>query len=45
MIPKKLIIKGLYSYQTEQTVDFERLTEGNLFGIFGKVGAGKSSIF
>ncbi|POY37980.1 hypothetical protein C3K47_05500 [Solitalea longa] len=46
MIPVKLTIKGLYSYQDEQeqTIDFARLTEGHLFGIFGGVGSGKSSI-
>ncbi len=44
MIPKLLTIKGLYSYQTEQTIDFEELTKSHLFGIFGNVGAGKSSI-
>jgi exonuclease SbcC len=44
MIPKSLTIKGLYSYQSEQTIDFEALSAAHLFGIFGKVGAGKSSI-
>ena len=44
MIPKSLTIKGLYSYQTEQKIDFAELMQGNLFGIFGNVGAGKSSI-
>jgi DNA repair protein SbcC/Rad50 len=44
MIPKLLTIKGLYSYQTEQTINFAELTKDNLFGIFGNVGAGKSSI-
>ena len=44
MIPKNLIIKGLYSYQAEQTINFTELTKDNLFGIFGNVGAGKSSI-
>ena len=44
MIPQKLTIKGLYSYQKEQTIDFSRLMEGQLFGIFGSVGSGKSSI-
>ena len=44
MIPQTLTIKGLYSYQREQTVDFSRLLEGQLFGIFGSVGSGKSSI-
>lgn len=44
MIPQYLRIKGLYSYQTEQVVDFEKLTSASLFGIFGSVGSGKSSI-
>ena len=44
MIPVKLTIQGLYSYQEEQTIDFTKLTEANLFGIFGAVGSGKSSI-
>lgn len=44
MIPISLTIKGLFSYQKEQTIHFDRLIEGQLFGIFGTVGSGKSSI-
>ena len=44
MIPVYLTIKGLYSYRQTQEIDFSRLTETALFGIFGKVGSGKSSI-
>jgi DNA repair protein SbcC/Rad50 len=44
MIPVKLTIQGLYSYQEKQTIDFAKLTSANLFGIFGAVGSGKSSI-
>jgi len=44
MIPVKLTIQGLYSYQEKQTIDFNKLTSANLFGIFGAVGSGKSSI-
>lgn len=44
MIPKRLKISGLYSYQTEQSIDFDTLTSAGLFGIFGAVGSGKSSI-
>ena len=44
MIPVQLTIQGLYSYQERQTIDFTRLTSANLFGIFGMVGSGKSSI-
>ena len=44
MIPIKLTLQGLLSYQEKQTIDFQRLTEAHLFGIFGSVGSGKSSI-
>ncbi|WP_319481259.1 AAA family ATPase [uncultured Draconibacterium sp.] len=44
MIPVQLTIQGLYSYQEKQTIDFTKLTAANLFGIFGTVGSGKSSI-
>ena len=44
MIPIQLTIEGLYSYQSRQTIDFSHLTEAGLFGIFGSVGSGKSSI-
>lgn len=44
MIPIQLTIQGLYSYQEKQTIDFTTLTAANLFGIFGSVGSGKSSI-
>lgn len=44
MIPKRLTIKGVYSYQNTQIIDFSRLQEANIFGIFGKVGTGKSTI-
>jgi len=44
MIPVKLTIEGLYSYREEQVIDFRQLTEAGLFGIFGSVGSGKSSI-
>ena len=44
MIPIQLIIEGLYSYQERQIIDFKNLTEAGLFGIFGSVGSGKSSI-
>lgn len=44
MIPIELTIKGIYSYQKEQVIDFTRLAEGHLFGIFGAVGSGKSTI-
>lgn len=44
MIPKKLTFKGLYSYQEKQEIDFTRLTDAQIFGIFGPVGSGKSTI-
>ncbi len=44
MIPISLTIKGLYSYQEQQTIDFSMLTSAHLFGIFGQVGSGKSTI-
>lgn len=44
MIPIQLTLEGLYSYQERQKIDFESLTKAGLFGIFGSVGSGKSSI-
>lgn len=44
MIPIRLTLQGLYSYQERQTIDFTKLTGANLFGIFGSVGSGKSTI-
>jgi DNA repair protein SbcC/Rad50 len=44
MIPIRLTLQGIYSYQERQTIDFTRLTEANIFGIFGTVGSGKSTI-
>jgi DNA repair protein SbcC/Rad50 len=44
MIPIRLSIKGMYSYRTEQTIDFTPLVKNHLFGIFGPVGSGKSTI-
>lgn len=44
MIPVELTIQGLYSYQQKQTIDFRKLTGAHLFGIFGSVGSGKSTI-
>ena len=44
MLPIKLTLAGLYSYQTKQVIDFEKLTSNQLFGIFGAVGSGKSAI-
>lgn len=44
MIPIRLTLQGIYSYQERQTIDFTRLTEASIFGIFGSVGSGKSTI-
>ncbi|SHO64050.1 AAA family ATPase [Algoriphagus zhangzhouensis] len=44
MIPVQLDIQGLYSYRERQSINFNQLTAAGLFGIFGAVGSGKSSI-
>ncbi|GAB3899851.1 AAA family ATPase [Spirosoma agri] len=44
MIPIKLSIQGLYSYQDKQEIDFRQLIQSSVFGIFGKVGSGKTSL-
>lgn len=44
MKPIKLVIKGLNSFYETQTIDFNKLTERGLFGIFGPTGSGKSTI-
>ena len=44
MIPVTLSLQGIYSYQNKQVIDFTRLTSAGIFGIFGQVGSGKSTI-
>lgn len=44
MIPLKLTISGIYSYRSKQEIDFRTLAANNMFGIFGAVGSGKSTI-
>src|SRR5690606_35257277 len=44
VLPVYRSMEGFYSYQQRQEIDFTRLTEAGLFGIFGKVGSGKSTI-
>ena len=44
MIPIQLSLEGIYSYQKRQTIDFTELTNAGLFGIFGAVASGKSTI-
>lgn len=44
MRPIRLEIEGLQSYEDKQVINFEKLTEHGLFGIFGNTGSGKSTI-
>lgn len=44
MIPVHLTLQGLYSYKERQEIDFQPLIAAGLFGLFGSVGSGKSSI-
>ena len=44
MKPISLKIKGLNSFVEEQTIDFIKLTDKGLFGIFGPTGSGKTTI-
>ncbi|MBV7271508.1 SMC family ATPase [Clostridium sp. PL3] len=44
MKPIKLKIKGLNSFIDSQEINFEKLTDKGLFGIFGPTGSGKSTI-
>lgn len=44
MKPIKLEVKGLNSFIDKQVVEFDKLTERGLFGIFGSTGSGKSTI-
>ncbi len=44
MKPINLKIKGINSYVSEQQVDFAKLAENNIFGIFGETGSGKTTI-
>lgn len=44
MKPIKLKVRGLNSFIEEQIVDFEKLTDRGLFGIFGPTGSGKSTV-
>ena len=44
MRPSLLKIKGINSFSSEQIIQFDRLVEKGLFGIFGPTGSGKSSI-
>ena len=44
MKPIRLVIAGLNSFKEEQTIDFTRLCQGTVFGIFGPTGSGKSTV-
>ena len=44
MRPIKLEIEGFQSFKERQSIDFEKLCECGIFGIFGETGSGKSSI-
>ena len=44
MRPLLLEIEGLQSYEERQVIDFEKLCQNGLFGIFGETGSGKSTI-
>ncbi|MCI5497005.1 MAG: SMC family ATPase [Firmicutes bacterium] len=44
MKPINLKIKGINSYVSEQSVDFNKLAANKIFGIFGETGSGKTTI-
>lgn len=44
MKPINLKIKGINSYVSMQEIDFNKLAENNIFGIFGETGSGKTTI-
>lgn len=44
MKPINIKIKGINSYVTEQEIDFNKLAENKIFGIFGETGSGKTTI-
>jgi len=44
MKPIKLSVQGLNSFKDLQTIEFDKLTQYGLFGVFGPTGSGKSTI-
>ncbi len=44
MKPIRLTIAGLHSFRERQEIDFKKLTDIGMFGIFGPTGSGKSTI-
>lgn len=44
MKPINIKIRGINSYVSEQVIDFNKLAENKIFGIFGETGSGKTTI-
>src|SRR5690606_915531 len=44
MTPLYLKFSGIFSYQNPVEIDFQKLSQQGIFGIFGSVGSGKSAI-
>ncbi|WP_085521808.1 AAA family ATPase [Tuberibacillus sp. Marseille-P3662] len=44
MRPVEMTISGLHSFREKQTIDFDTLCQGGVFGIFGPTGSGKSTL-
>jgi len=44
MLPISLRFQGLHSYKSIASIDFTKLVDARLFGIFGATGSGKSTI-
>ncbi|MBE2280902.1 MAG: SMC family ATPase, partial [Ignavibacteriaceae bacterium] len=44
MRPLFLEFEGLFSYRSKVSIDFQKLTDAGIFGIFGNTGSGKSAI-
>lgn len=44
MKPLHLKIQGLNSFEKEETLNFSTIKPGEIFGIFGKTGSGKTSV-
>ena len=44
MKPLKLVIEGIKSFSNRVEIDFDEVSKGGLFGIFGNTGSGKSAI-
>ncbi|MGL4394764.1 MAG: exonuclease subunit SbcD [Brevinema sp.] len=42
--PKKLSMKGFYSYKEETEIDFSQFDGKHFFGVFGATGSGKSAL-